>query len=56
MKQSSYMDSVHKCGIIWNLSMMAVLLLFPVCVGLIFHAGLDWHGFLLGLLTLFTTL
>ena len=50
MKQSSYMDSVHKCGIIWNLSMMAVLLLFPVCVGLIFHAGLDWHGFLLGLL------
>ena len=50
MKQSSYMDSVHKCGVIWNLSMMAVLLLFPVCVGLIFHAGLDWHGFLLGLL------
>ncbi len=50
MKQSSYMDSVHKCGVIWNLSMMLVLLLFPVCVGLIFHAGLDWHGFLLGML------
>lgn len=50
MKQSSYMNSVHKCGVIWNLSMMVVLLLFPVCVGLIFHAGLDWHGFLLGLL------
>ena len=50
MKQSSYMDSVHKCGVIWNLSMMLLLLLFPVCVGLIFHAGLDWHGFLLGML------
>ena len=50
MKQSAYMDSVHKCGVAWNLSMMVVLLLFPVCVGLIFHAGLDWHGLLLGLL------
>ena len=49
MKQSSYMDSVHKCGVIWNLSMMVILLLFPVCVGLIFHANLDWHGFLLGM-------
>ena len=49
MKQSSYMDSVHKCGVIWNLSMMVILLLFPVCVGLIFHASLDWHGFLLGM-------
>ena len=28
MKQSSYMDSVHKCGVIWNLSMMVILLLF----------------------------
>jgi hypothetical protein len=43
------MDSVHKCGVIWNLSMMVILLLFPVCVGLIFHASLDWHGFLLGM-------
>ena len=50
MKQSSYMDSVHKCGVIWNLSMMVILLLFPVCVGLIFHASLDWHGFLLGMI------
>ena len=50
MKQSTYMDSVHKAGCIWNISMMILLLLFPICVGLIFHAGLDWHGFLLGLL------
>jgi hypothetical protein len=50
MKQSSYLDSVHRSGCIWNIGMMILLLLFPVCVGLIFHAGLDWHGFLLGLL------
>ena len=50
MKQSTYMDSVHKAGCIWNISMMILLLLFPVCVGLVFHAGLDWHGLLLGLL------
>ena len=50
MKQSTYMDSVHKAGCIWNISMMILLLLFPVCVGLVFRAGLDWHGFLLGLL------
>jgi hypothetical protein len=50
MKQSTYMDSVHKAGCIWNISMMVLLLLFPICVGLIFHASLDWHGFLLGLL------
>lgn len=50
IKQSSYLDSVHKAGCIWNIGMMILLLLFPVCVGLIFHAGLDWHGFLLGLL------
>lgn len=50
MKQSSYLDSVHKSGCIWNICMMILLLLFPVCVGLVFHAGLDWHGFLLGLL------
>ena len=50
MKQNTYMDSVYKSGCIWNICMMILLLLFPVAVGLIFHAGLDWHGFLLGML------
>ena len=49
-ENSAYIDSIYRSGAFWNLGMMVVLLLFPICVGLIFHAGLDWHGFLLGLL------
>ena len=48
-ENSAYLDSVYRYGAIWNIGMMVLLLLFPVCVGLIFNAGLDWHGFLLGL-------
>lgn len=46
----SYIDSVHRDGRIWNLSVMVLLLLFPVAVAVIFKAGIDWQGFLLGML------
>ena len=47
----SYMDSVHRDGTIWNLSMMAILLLFPVLVCLVFEDAMpDWKGVALGLL------
>lgn len=46
----NYLDSVHHCGRIWNLSVMVLLLLFPVAISLIFGAVPDWHGLLLGLL------
>ena len=46
----SYMDSVHRAGRIWNLSVMAMLFLFPIGVGLIYHAMPDWHGFLMGII------
>ena len=36
-KNLSYMDSVHRDGTIWNLSIMVLLLLFPVAVWLIFE-------------------
>ena len=49
-KNMSYLDSVHRSGRIWNLSMTVVLLLFPVVVGLIFGASPDWHGFLMGVI------
>ncbi len=45
----TYMDSVHRWGTVWNLSVMVILLAFPVAVGLIFDAGPDWKGLLLGL-------
>ena len=45
----SYMDSVHRAGRIWSLSIMVLLLLFPLAMALIFNAKPDWHGLLLGL-------
>ena len=47
IKKEEYMDSVHKSGRIWNLTMLVVMLLFPIAVALIFKAVPDWHGLLL---------
>ena len=41
-KELSYMDSVHRDGTIWNLSMAAILMAFPIVVGIIFSAIPDW--------------
>ena len=49
-EENEYMESVHRDGRIWNLSMMVILLMFPVLVGLIFSAVPDWKGVGLGLL------
>ena len=49
-KKLSYIDSVHRDGRIWNLSVMVILMLFPVAVSLIFDAGIDWRGFAFGML------
>ncbi len=47
----SYMDSVHRDGTVWNLSMMVILLLFPVLVCILFEDAMpDWKGVALGLL------
>ena len=50
MKKMSYIDSVHRDGTIWNLSMMGILMLFPFVVGMIFGATPDWKGLSMGLL------
>ena len=51
MKQNlSYMDSVHRDGRVWNLSMMVLLFLFPVAVAVIYQAMPDWQGFLMGII------
>ena len=49
-KQRTYMDSVHRDGRIWNLSVMVLLLLFPVIVSIVFDATPDWNALLLGLI------
>jgi hypothetical protein len=48
-KELTYMDSVHRWGVIWNLSMAALLVLFPALVCLLWRAEPDWHGFAMGL-------
>ena len=50
-KNLSYMDSVHRDGRIWNISVMIILILFPVAICAIFKTMPDWNGFLMGLLS-----
>ena len=46
------MDSVHRDGRIWNISMMIILLLFPVLVWILFEdATPDWKAVLVGLIS-----
>ena len=49
-KNMSYMDSVHRDGRIWNLSVMVLLLAFPVAVAILFGAAPDWGALGVGLL------
>ncbi len=44
------MDSVHRDGTIWNLSVMVILLAFPVLIGILFAATPNWNGVWQGLL------
>ena len=50
-KELSYIDSIHRDGRIWNLSMVGILLLFPSMVSILFRAPVDWRGFMLGMLS-----
>ena len=49
-KNLSYMDSVHRDGRIWNISVMILLLAFPVTVAILFGAAPDWDALVVGLL------
>ncbi len=49
-KNLSYIDSVHRDGTIWNLSVMVLLMCFPVAVGIIFQAIPDWAALGKGLI------
>ena len=49
-KNLSYMDSVHRDGRIWNLTVMVLLLAFPVTVAILFGATPDWGALITGLI------
>ena len=50
-KNLSYIDSVHRDGTIWNLSMMALLIAFPIAVAVIFKAAPDFGALVVGLIS-----
>ena len=49
-KNLSYMDSVHRDGRIWNLTVMVLLFAFPVSVACIFGVIPDWGALAMGLI------
>ena len=49
-KPMNYMDSVHRAGTVWNLSVMVLLFLFPVAVAMIFGVTPDWGALVVGLI------
>jgi len=48
-KNMSYMDSVHRDGRIWNITVMVLLLAFPLTVAALFSVTPDWKALGLGL-------
>ena len=50
MKKLSYIDSVHRDGRIWNLSVMVLLMAFPVAVCVLFGVTPDWSSLVVGLI------
>ena len=48
-KKLSYIDSVHRDGRIWNLSVMVLLMAFPVTVAFLFGVTPDWSALVIGL-------
>ena len=48
-KNMTYMDSVHRDGRIWNISVMILLLAFPITVAVMFGVMPDWKALGLGL-------
>ena len=49
-KEMSYIDSVHRDGRIWNITVMILLMAFPVTVAILFGAAPDWGALGVGLL------
>ena len=48
-KEMTYLDSVHRDGRIWNISVIIALFMYPILVGVLFGVLPDWHGLLMGL-------
>ena len=49
-EQKPYIEQVYRWGLIWNLSVMGILMAFPIVVAILYHAMPDWQGLLGGLM------
>ena len=49
-KNLTYIDSVHRAGRIWNLSVMVLLMSFPIAFAFIFSVSPDWGALVQGLI------
>jgi hypothetical protein len=49
-QQKPYIEQVYRWGLIWNLSVMGILMAFPIVVAILYHAMPDWQGLLGGLM------
>ena len=49
-KNLTYIDSVHRAGRIWNLSVMLLLMSFPIAIAFVFSVSPDWGALVQGLI------
>lgn len=41
-QKETYVDSVHRWGRIWGLTLLVLIVAYPIAVSLIFHAQVNW--------------
>lgn len=51
-QKETCMDSVHRWGRIWGLSLMLLILAYPITVSLLFHAQVNWPAFVKGFIAI----
>ena len=51
-QKETYMASVHRWGRIWGLSLMLMILAYPITASLIFHAQVNWPAFVKGFIAI----
>lgn len=52
VETTPYLESVHRAGRLWGFLILALILLFPVCVMLVFGVLPEWEAFFAGILAI----
>ena len=51
-QNETYVDSVHRWGRIWGLTLLVLIVAYPIAVSLIFHAQINWPAFIKGFIAI----